>query len=125
MIIRLLTKNKFSIINIDKITEIFCLIDDFCQEFDKAKEGHILAHTTLKKSRNRTYKLSYSYEFGNEFAKRYIPANRVGKVTDIAPITLFLVSDAAKYITDKTIVIDGGQLAGQKPWDWLLGEIKI
>ena len=27
---------------IDKITEIFCLIDDFCKEYYKAEEGHIL-----------------------------------------------------------------------------------
>lgn len=26
----------------DKITEIFCVIDEFHKEFEKAKEGHIL-----------------------------------------------------------------------------------
>lgn len=66
-----------------------------------------------------------SDEFVEEFANRYIPANRVGKVTDIAPMLLFLASDEAEYITGQTFVIDGGQLAGQKPWERLLKEIKL
>ncbi len=65
-----------------------------------------------------------SDEFVAEFADRYIPKNRVGKVTDIAPLFLFLASDEAEYITGQTFVIDGGQLAGQKPWKELLGEMK-
>lgn len=44
----------------DKITEIFCLIDDFCKEFDKAKKDHVLVEETKKKRRNRKYKLSDS-----------------------------------------------------------------
>ncbi len=59
-------------------------------------------------------------EFVREFVDRYVPMNRGGKVTDIAPLFLFLASDEAAYITGQTFVIDGGQLAGQKPWDWLL-----
>lgn len=65
-----------------------------------------------------------SDEFVAEFADRYIPKNRVGKVTDIAPLFLFLASDEAEYITGQTFVVDGGQLAGQKPWKELLGEMK-
>ena len=61
-----------------------------------------------------------SDEFVRQFTERYIPANRVGKVTDIAPLFLFHASDEAAYITAQTFVIDGGQLAGQKPWEWLL-----
>jgi 3-oxoacyl-[acyl-carrier protein] reductase len=61
-----------------------------------------------------------SEEFVKEFAERYIPMNRVGKFEDISPIFLFLASDHAKYITGQTFVIDGGQLAGQKPWKELL-----
>jgi 3-oxoacyl-[acyl-carrier protein] reductase len=64
-----------------------------------------------------------SDEFVEEFADRYIPAGRVGTVTDIAPLFLFLASDEAAYITGQTFVIDGGQLAGQKPWDALLKEL--
>jgi hypothetical protein len=31
-----------------KITEIFYFIDEFCKEFDKVKEGHILKEKPLK-----------------------------------------------------------------------------
>jgi 3-oxoacyl-[acyl-carrier protein] reductase len=61
-----------------------------------------------------------SDEFVSEFVDRYVPANRPGQVTDIAPLFLFLASDEAVYINGQTFVIDGGQLAGQKPWDGLL-----
>lgn len=45
---------------IDKITEIFCLVDDFCKEIDKVKEGHILAKKIPQKQRNRKFKMSDS-----------------------------------------------------------------
>ncbi|MBL7043890.1 MAG: SDR family oxidoreductase [Pirellulaceae bacterium] len=64
-----------------------------------------------------------SDEFVEEFADRYIPAGRVGTVADVAPVFLFLASDEAAYITGQTFVIDGGQLAGQKPWASLLGSV--
>jgi NAD(P)-dependent dehydrogenase (short-subunit alcohol dehydrogenase family) len=51
--------------------------------------------------------------------------DNVSKVTDIAPIFLFLASDEAEYITGQTFVIDGGQLAGQKAGNELLKEIKL
>lgn len=44
----------------DKITEIFCTVDDFCKEFDKVKEGHVLSKDSVKKKRNRSFKLSDS-----------------------------------------------------------------
>lgn len=66
-----------------------------------------------------------SDEFVQEFADRYIPMNRVGKFEDISPIFLFLASDKAKFITGQTFVVDGGQLAGQKPWKDLLKQIRI
>jgi hypothetical protein len=44
----------------DKITEIFCLVDDFCKEFDKAKEGHVLESTPAKNTRKRAFKMSDS-----------------------------------------------------------------
>jgi len=47
-------------ISSDKITEIFCLIDDFCKEFEKAKSGHILNENNDVKRRNRSCKLSDS-----------------------------------------------------------------
>ena len=66
-----------------------------------------------------------SDEFVDFFAKRYIPSNRVGRVEDIAPAVLFLASEGASYITGHAVVIDGGQLAGQNPWDDLLDDIKL
>ena len=57
-----------------------------------------------------------SDEFVEKFVESYIPFNRVGKVDDVAPIFLFLGHEMSRYITGQTFVIDGGQLAGQKPW---------
>ena len=65
-----------------------------------------------------------SDEFVAEFADRYIPLNRVGRVEEIASIFLFLASEEASWITGQTFVVDGGQLAGQKPWPDLLKEIR-
>jgi 3-oxoacyl-[acyl-carrier protein] reductase len=62
-------------------------------------------------------------EFVETFADRYIPMNRVGNVEEIAPIFLFLASEEASYINGQTFIIDGGQLAGQKPWKDLLKNI--
>ena len=47
-------------ISIDKLTEIFCTVDDFCLEFNKAKDGHVLAKDSRKKSRNRKFCMSDS-----------------------------------------------------------------
>lgn len=47
-------------ISIDKLTEIFCIVDDFCIEFEKAKSGHVIAKDSNKKSRNRKFSLSDS-----------------------------------------------------------------
>lgn len=55
-----------------------------------------------------------SPEFAQNFVDRYIPMNRPGKVHEVAPIFLFLASDASSFITGQTFIVDGGQLAGQK-----------
>jgi hypothetical protein len=47
-------------ITIDKLTEIFCLVDDFCIEFEQAKSGHVITKDNGKKSRNRKFSLSDS-----------------------------------------------------------------
>lgn len=47
-------------ISIDKLTEIFCIVDDFCIEFNKAKDGHIITKDSEKKARNRKFSLSDS-----------------------------------------------------------------
>lgn len=56
---KLLTKNLF-MIPIDKITEIFCIVDDFCLEFEKAKQEHLLVEQNSIRKRNRSFKMSDS-----------------------------------------------------------------
>ena len=55
-------------------------------------------------------------EFTKKFVDRYIPLNRPGQMADIAPVFLFLASEESRFMTGQTVVIDGGQLAGQKPF---------
>jgi 3-oxoacyl-[acyl-carrier protein] reductase len=50
---------------------------------------------------------------GLEEAARFIPMGRVGEPEDIADVAVFLASDAARYITGQTIVVDGGLLPGR------------
>ena len=64
-------------------------------------------------------------EFTKNFADRYIPLDRPGKVEEVAPLFLFLASDESSFITGQIIIVDGGQLAGQKPGSDLLSKIKI
>jgi len=45
---------------IDKIIEIFCIVDDFCKEFEKVKAGHVLPDNNSIKRRNRSFNLSDS-----------------------------------------------------------------
>jgi 3-oxoacyl-[acyl-carrier protein] reductase len=55
-------------------------------------------------------------EFTKKFVERYIPLGRAGKVEDVAPAFLFLASDESRFMTGQIMVIDGGQIAGQKPF---------
>jgi len=43
-----------------KSTEIFYLVDEFCNKFYKVKESDILTKSTVKKTRNRRFILSES-----------------------------------------------------------------
>jgi NAD(P)-dependent dehydrogenase (short-subunit alcohol dehydrogenase family) len=39
------------------------------------------------------------------------PSGRVGVVEDVAPVAVFLASDAARYIHGESILVDGGWAA--------------
>lgn len=64
-------------------------------------------------------------EFTENFVRQYIPLNRPGKVDEVAPLFLFLASEESSFITGQIFIADGGQLAGQKAGQDLLGKIKI
>ena len=61
-------------------------------------------------------------EFTENFVKQYIPLNRPGKVDEVAPLFLFLASEESSFITGQVFIVDGGQLAGQKPGAELLAK---
>jgi 3-oxoacyl-[acyl-carrier protein] reductase len=61
--------------------------------------------------------------FVADFIERYIPLGRSGRVGDVAPLFVFLASEAASFITGQTFVLDGGQLAGQNPSRELLARL--
>ena len=65
-----------------------------------------------------------SPEFVRDFVDRHIPLGRPGRVEDVAPAFLFLASEGAAFITGQTVVIDGGQLAGQNPSPDLLARLR-
>jgi 3-oxoacyl-[acyl-carrier protein] reductase len=49
---------------------------------------------------------------GLDLAAPYIPLRRIGDPEDIAGVVLFLASDAARYLTGQTLLIDGGVTLG-------------
>lgn len=60
--------------------------------------------------------LSEKHSLGPEGAVKaaeFIPMGRLGEPEDIADVVLFLASDAARYITGQTVVVDGGLLVGR------------
>ncbi len=46
-----------------------------------------------------------------ETGQHYNPQKRIGEPEDIAGVALFLASDAGKYATGATFVVDGGEIA--------------
>ena len=60
--------------------------------------------------------LSKEHSLGPEAAERageFIPMGRIGEPEDIADVVLFLASNAARYMTGQTVVVDGGLLVGR------------
>jgi hypothetical protein len=51
----------------NKITDIFYLVDEFCKEFDKTKEGRVLNEKESKQTRN---KLLFSDQLPNSNPER-------------------------------------------------------
>lgn len=46
------------------------------------------------------------------YVERMTPAGRMGDPDDIAGVAVFLASDAARYVTGQTLVVDGGMTIG-------------
>jgi 3-oxoacyl-[acyl-carrier protein] reductase len=46
---------------------------------------------------------------------RYIPAGELGRPDDIAQAMCFFASDAARYVTGQTLVVDGGATLPESP----------
>ncbi len=59
--------------------------------------------------------LSKEHSLGPEADKAgaFIPMGRIGEPEDIADVILFLASNAARYMTGQTVVVDGGLLVGR------------
>lgn len=60
--------------------------------------------------------LSKEHSLGPEGADKageFIPMGRIGEPEDIADVVLFLASNAARYMTGQTVVVDGGLLVGR------------
>jgi 3-oxoacyl-[acyl-carrier protein] reductase len=49
---------------------------------------------------------------GLELAVPFVPLRRIGDPEDIAEVVLFLASDASRYITGQTLLVDGGITLG-------------
>lgn len=51
------------------------------------------------------------WERGGERVAARLPLRRIGEPDDVARVVLFLVSDAASWMTGTTVVVDGGAMA--------------
>jgi 3-oxoacyl-[acyl-carrier protein] reductase len=49
---------------------------------------------------------------GLELAADYVPLRRIGTPEEIADVVLFFASDAARYVTGTTLLVDGGVTLG-------------
>src|SRR5579875_1045181 len=51
-----------------------------------------------------------------DFAQALYPVGRVGTFADVADAVLYLVSDAARFVTGAQLVVDGGMTARSPEW---------
>jgi 3-oxoacyl-[acyl-carrier protein] reductase len=49
---------------------------------------------------------------GLELARDYVPLRRIAEPEEIADVVLFFASDAARYVTGQTLLVDGGVTLG-------------
>jgi len=57
---------------------------------------------------DRILELMGSREAAEDFARREVPAERMGTVDEFAAVAVFLCSARAGYVTGETLVVDGG-----------------
>jgi 3-oxoacyl-[acyl-carrier protein] reductase len=57
---------------------------------------------------DRILELMGSREAAEDFARREVPAQRMGTVEEFAAVAVFLCSSRAGYVTGETVVVDGG-----------------
>jgi 3-oxoacyl-[acyl-carrier protein] reductase len=57
---------------------------------------------------DRILELMGSREAAEDFARREVPAQRMGTVEEFAAVAVFLCSERAAYVTGEAIVVDGG-----------------
>jgi 3-oxoacyl-[acyl-carrier protein] reductase len=57
---------------------------------------------------DRILELMGSREAAEDFARREVPAERMGTVDEFAAVAVFLCSARAAYVTGETLVVDGG-----------------
>ena len=62
---------------------------------------------------------------GLELAKEYVPLRRIGAPEELADVIVFLASDAARYVTGQTLLVDGGITLGdlRKAFEPLMGGV--
>jgi 3-oxoacyl-[acyl-carrier protein] reductase len=80
------------------------------------EEGPYGVNVTVVSPLAVTPAMASAYESNPELEgrlRKLVPLGRVGDpLLDIAPVITFLLSDASRYITGQTLVVDGGRFTG-------------
>jgi gluconate 5-dehydrogenase len=71
--------------------------------------GHILTPLTA---------VTWANEHRANYLRERIAAERPGRPDELIGITIMLASNASSYMTGDLINVDGGAIAGGKPWDF-------